>query len=165
MMLSRMAKAGEIFRIERGLYTKTTDWLTHPLKKYLPICSAKPEAIICGISALNYYELTDEEERKIWIALPSHKRIRNPRYRVIRPRNSNYKLGIERHAFGKREVRIYGIEKTVVDAFKYLTEEAALKALKAYLKRKNKDIAKLCEFGRKAKKPLDDILRVLMTEE
>jgi predicted transcriptional regulator of viral defense system len=165
MMLSRLARDQELFRIERGLYTKDTAWLTDPLKKYLPICTAIPEAVVAGLSALTYYDLTDEEERQVWISLPSHKKLKNPRYRVIRPSGRNYKLGVERHSFGKREVRIYDMEKTVVDAFKYLSEEAALKVLKAYLKRPNKDVTKLCEYGRKLKKPLDDIVRVLMAEE
>lgn len=32
-----------------------------------------PKAVICGISALTYYGLTDAEERKTWIALPAPK--------------------------------------------------------------------------------------------
>ena len=165
MMLSRLAKEEALYRVERGLYAKDTGWLTDPLKKYLPICTAVSEAVITGISALAYYDLTDEEERQIWISVPITKFLKNPRYRIVRQRGSGYKLGIEKHPFGKREVRIYNIEKAVVDAFKFLTEEAALKALKAYLKRADKNLNRLFEYGRKVKKPIDDIVRVLLAEE
>src|SRR3989442_5196354 len=72
MMLSRLVEKEKLFRTERAIYTHNLNWLTDPLKKYLPVCTQIPDAIVCGISALTYYDLTDEEERQIWIALPSH---------------------------------------------------------------------------------------------
>jgi Predicted transcriptional regulator len=165
MTLSRLVANEDIFRTDRGVYTHDLAWLTDPLKKYLPACTQIPEAVICGVSALSYYDLTDEEERKTWIAIPVQKKLKDPRYRVIRTRGLGYSLGIEIHKFGKRSVRIYDREKAVVDAFKYLTEETALKALKGYLKLKTKDIHKLSDYGRKLRKPLDDLVRALMAEE
>lgn len=165
MMLSRLVKNGVIYRVAHGVYTQKLDWLTHPIKKYLPTCELYPEAIICGVSALTYYDLTEEEERQIWITLPAPRIIHNPRYRIIRPSGIAYTLGIKKYSFGKRVVRMYDLEKTIVDTFKYHTEEVALKALKGYLKRKNKNIQKLCDYARKLKKPLDDIVTILMAEE
>lgn len=165
MTLSRLVASEELFRTEHGIYTHDPDWLTEPLKKYVAACTLYPKAVICGISALTYYDLTDMEERQVWIALPAPMIIHNPRYRVIRPSGIAYTLGIEKHSFGKRVVRIYDLEKTVVDAFKYQTEEVAFKALKGYLKRKDKDIEKLCDYARRLKKPLDEIVTVLLSDE
>ncbi|OGR53397.1 MAG: hypothetical protein A3I11_00885 [Elusimicrobia bacterium RIFCSPLOWO2_02_FULL_39_32] len=165
MTLSRLAKKEIIVRVEHGVYTKHMDWMAHPLKKYIVACTLYPEAVVCGVSALTYYDLTDAEECQVWIALPAPKIIHNALYRVIRPTGFSYTLGIEHHTFGKRTVRIYDLEKTVVDAFKYHTEEVALKALKRYLKKKNKNIQKLCSYARKLKKPLDEIISVLMADE
>ena len=165
MMLSRLAADETISRVDHGVYARQLDWLTHPLKKYIVACALYPEAVICGVSALTYYDLTDEEERKVWIALPAPKIIHNPHYRVIRPSGLAYTAGVERHVFGKRIVRIYNLEKTVVDAFKYHTEEVALKALKRYLKMKNKNIKKLCDYARRLKKPLDQMIMVLQADE
>lgn len=165
MMLSRLVASEELFRTEHGIYTHNPDWLTDPLKKYVAACTLYPKAVICGISALTYYDLTDMEERQVWIALPAPMVIHNPRYRVVRPSGIAYSLGIEKHTFGKRKVRIYDLEKTVVDAFKYQTEEVAFKALKGYLKRKEKDIQKLCDYARRLKKPLDEIITALLSDE
>lgn len=165
MTLSRLVANEALHRTDRGVYTHDLAWLTDPLKKYLPACTQIPEAVICGISALTYYDLTDEEERQTWIAIPFQKKLKDPRFRVIRPRGLGYSLGIQTHKFGKRSVRIYDREKAVVDAFKYLAEETALKALKGYLKLKNKDIYKLSDYGKKLRKPLSDLVRVLMAEE
>ena len=165
MMLSRLAADGTLQKVEHGVYARQVDWLTDPLKKYVIPCTLYPEAVICGVSALTYHDLTDEEERQIWIALPAPKIIHNPRYRVIRPAGLAYTLGTEKHTFGKREVRIYDIEKSVVDAFKYHTEEVALKALKRYLKMKNRNIPKLCDYARQLRKPLDETVAALQADE
>lgn len=165
MTLSRLVASEELFRTEHGIYTHNPDWLTEPLKKYVAACTLYPKAVICGISALTYYDLTDMEERQVWIALPAPSIIHNPRYRVIRPSGIAYTLGTEKQFFGKRVVRIYDLEKTIVDAFKYHTEEVAYKALKGYLKRKDKDIQKLCDYARRLKKPLDEIVTALLSDE
>lgn len=163
--LSRMAACEEVYRVEQGVYSTSLDWLTDPLKKFSIACTRYPKAVICGISALTYYELTDEEERQTWIALPPPHTLNNPRYRTIRPRGLAYSLGIQKFAFGKRQVRIYDLEKTVVDTFKYHTQEVALKALKGYLKRNDKDVSKLCDYARRLRKPLDDIVTALLADE
>lgn len=162
MMLSRLAAREEIHRIEHGIYAKELDWLTDPLKKYIVACARYPKAIICGISALTYYDLTDEEERQTWIALPSSQTINNKRYRIIRPSGVAYSLGIQKHTFGKRVVRIYDTEKSVVDAFKYLPIDVAHKALRGYLKRRDKDLDKLSRYGRQLRKPLDETIAIML---
>lgn len=165
MVLSRLVAKGELHRIDRQVYAMELDWLTDPLKKYMPVCFLIPEAVICGVSALSYYDLTDEEERKIWISLPHKKRVGSSKYRVIRPSGLALTLGVKKIAFNHREVRIYDMEKTIVDSFKYFSEEVAFKALKRYLKRKDKNIQKLCNYARRLKKPLDEIITILQSEE
>lgn len=165
MMLSRLTAKEAIFRTEHGVYTHDLSWLTDPLKKYTVACQKYPKAVICCISALTYYDLTDEEERQIWVSIPASNRIENPKYRVIRPSGLSYSLGIQTYHFGKRVVRIYDIEKTVVDAFKYHTLEVAMKSLKGYMKRKDKNVQKLCDTARRLKKPLDDIVTAIWADE
>ncbi|MBF0106936.1 MAG: type IV toxin-antitoxin system AbiEi family antitoxin domain-containing protein [Deltaproteobacteria bacterium] len=165
MAMSRYVADNKIHRIERGLYTINLEWLTHPLKKYLPVCFNIPEAVICGISALTYYDLTDEIEKETWISIPHAMKLNNKRYRTIRTSGPSYNLGIITHKFGNKRVKIYDLEKTVVDSFKHLWEEVAFKALKGYLKRKDKNIKKLCDYSRKLRKPLDSIVTALLADE
>lgn len=165
MTLSNMTKEGILQRPAKRIYSTQTNWLTHPLRRYAPACTLYPDAIVCGISALTYYDLTDEEERKVWLAFPQHHRIVNQEYRIIYPSGFSYTLGVTKHVLGKREVRIYDIEKTVVDAFKYLPIDIAHKALRAYLKRKDKSLDRLTEYSRQMKKPLHDTLTVLLSDD
>lgn len=165
MMLSRLVKEEKIFRIEQGIYTNKIEWLTDNLKHYAVACTKYPVSVIAGISSLNYHNLTDEREEKIWLAVEPPQKIEGRNYRMIRPIGIAHSLGIEKHRFGKRTVRIYNAEKSVVDAFKYLWEEVAFKALKKYLKRKDKDVKKLRDYGIRLKKPLDNYITAILADE
>lgn len=165
MTLTHMVREGVLHRSARRIYTTKTDWLADPLRRYAPACSLYSDAVVAGISALTYYDLTDEEEKKIWLAFPQHHRVVNQEYRMIYPSGVSYTLGITRHRIGKREVRIYGLEKSVVDAFKYLPLDVAHKALRAYLKRKDHNLEKLTKYAKQMRKPLDNVLIVLLSDE
>lgn len=166
MALSRLVKQDQLFRPYRRIYTTSNvDWLTHPERKFAAPCTLYPDAIICGVSALAYYGLTDEHERKIWLAFPQTHRVVNQEYRIIYPQGESYSLGMQVLTVGSRKVRIYDCEKTIVDAFKFLPDDVALKALKGYLKRKDKNINKLIDYSRRLRKPLDETITVLMADE
>ncbi|MFH1018855.1 MAG: type IV toxin-antitoxin system AbiEi family antitoxin domain-containing protein [Pseudomonadota bacterium] len=165
MTLSHLVREGVLYRPAKRIYTTKTDWLADPLRRYAPACTLYPDAVVCGVSALAYYDLTDEEEKKVWLAFPQSHRVVNQEYRLIYPRGLSYTLGVTRHNVGKREVRIYNPEKSVVDAFKYLPIDVAHKALRAYLKRKEKNLDMLTKYARQLRKPLDDILVVLLSDE
>jgi predicted transcriptional regulator of viral defense system len=165
MTLSHLVREGVLLRPAKRIYTTKTDWLTDPLRRYAPACTLYKDAVVCGVSALTYHDLTDEEEKRVWLAFPQSHRVVNQEYRLIYPRGASYTLGVIRHAVGKREVRIYNAEKSVVDAFKYLPIDVAHKALRAYLRRKDKNLDMLTKYARQLRKPLDDILAVLLSDE
>lgn len=165
MALSRMVAKGALYRPAKRIYASNPDWLTEPLRKYAPACALYPDAIVCGVSALIHYDLTDELERKVWLAFPQSHRVVNREYRIIYPSGPSYSLGIVRHRVGGREVRIYDREKTVVDAFKFLPVDVAHKALRGYLKFKDKDLNKLSRYAKQLRKPLDDVITILLSDE
>ena len=165
MALSRLVDDENLFRIGRGVYTDELDWLTDDLKKYIVPCAKYPGAVIAGISALSYHDLTDQEERKTWVAVKKPNMVINPKYKTLRLSGLCYSLGIDKHEFGNRKVLIYDMEKTVVDAFKYFDNEVAFKALKGYLKRKDSNVDKLCDYGKKLRKPLDEYIIAIQAEE
>jgi predicted transcriptional regulator of viral defense system len=166
MMLTRLVKQGHLYRVERQVYTMGLEWLTHPAKKYLAVCALYPDAVISGLSALTYHDLTDQEERKTWVMIPQKKRLFNRRLCIIRPTGTGMNLGVLKIRFGdSREIRVFDKEKAIVDAFKHLSEEVALKALRIYLKSKDKNIEKLLDYGRRLKKPLGETVKVLLSEE
>lgn len=110
-----------------------------------------PNGVICLISALGYYGLTDEIMREFWIAIP-HATTSPSREnaRIVRMRNISF--GQTTIKIGSRKIKIFDRERTVVDSFRYLDKETALKALQAYLKVSNDrkpDIDKLLKYAKK----------------
>ncbi|MFO1462294.1 MAG: hypothetical protein U1F66_00810 [bacterium] len=165
MALSRMVAEGKLYRPYKRIYTSHLDWLTDPLRKYAPVCTLYPDAIVCGVSALTFYDLTDEEERKIWLAFPQEHRVVNQEYRIVYPQGPSYRLGVVEHLTKKRKVRIYDREKSVVDAFKFLPIDVAYKVLRGYLRLKDKDLDKLSRYAKQMRKPLDRVITVLLSDQ
>lgn len=156
--LAYFVKKGILQRIYPGAYCSANyepqvdfEW------EHLALAAASiPEGVICLISALCYYELTDQVMREAWIAVSNCSHApKRPNTHIIRMRNIN--LGQMVMKLGEYEVRIFDRERSVVDAFRYLSKEIAIKALQRYLRSKDHkpDLKKLQEYAK--------ILRVNLT--
>jgi hypothetical protein len=66
------------------------------------------------------------------------------------------KTGSYRLKLGKVSIKIFDKERTVVDAFRFLAPETAIKALKLYLSGKHgkPDLIKLRKYSLKLKAPI-----------
>ena len=124
-----------------------------------------PHGVVTGISALALYNLTDEIPRQHWIAVSNDTSIgKRPNVRILRLRNHN--LGITKIKVGDIEIPIYNIERTLVDAFRLLTIEAAIKALKEAFKstRKQKpDLKKLADYSKQLRVKIGPYLLMVTT--
>lgn len=113
------------------------------------IAATIPKGVICLISALCYYDLTDQIMREAWIAV-SHGSYppKRPRTRIIKMRN--LALGRIKIKMGEYNVNIFDRERCVIDAFRYLSIEIALKALQKYLRNKKHrpQLGKLTDYAK-----------------
>lgn len=95
------------------------------------VAASIPDGVICLISALCYYNLTDQIMREIWIAVPHESHApKRPNTRIVRMRN--VELGKIEIALGEYRVLIFDMERCVIDAFRYLSKEIAIKAIQRY---------------------------------
>lgn len=152
-MLAYFCEKGKIEKIRRGLYkVKGLEFDTEFEWEDLVITTLSvSNGIICLVSALCYYGLTDEIMREFWIAIP-HETTTPSRENTRFVRMRNITLGQTTAKFGSRHVKIFDQERTVVDAFRFLDKETAMKALKSYLKgskEKRADIDKLLKYSEK----------------
>lgn len=152
-MLAYFCQKGQIEKVRRGMYKiKDIDFDSAFEWEDLAITALSiPNGVICLISALGYYGLTDEIMREFWIAIP-HATTSPSREnaRIVRMRNISF--GQTTIKIGSRKIKIFDRERTVVDSFRYLDKETALKALQAYLKVSNDrkpDIDKLLKYAKK----------------
>lgn len=164
--LAYFEKLGLIKRIGKGVYRdpnyETQVELT--LEDLVLTAFTIPNAVICLISALNFHNLTDQIPREHWLAIPNSQRapVRHL-VRVVRMRN--IELGRTSVQVGEYELAIFDRERCVVDAFRYLSREIAIKALQAYLKDKEHkpNLRKLQEYAKKLRVNLKPYILSLTT--
>jgi predicted transcriptional regulator of viral defense system len=150
--LSYYVKTNRIERIGHGVYrgVDSSVDVDFQWEDLIIIAKSIPQGIICLVSALALYELTDEMPREHWIAVPhSTTAPKRDHTRIIRMRDM--KTGKTMYTIGQETVVIFDKERTIVDAFRYLSKEIAIKALKAAASGrapKKLDIKKLQQYAK-----------------
>ncbi len=134
-----MRDSGELIREGRGIYRLAEfPSLTYP--DLVKVSLRVSEAIICLISALHYHGLTTQIPHKVYIALPKNSwrpKIKSLALEVVMLSQAAYAAGIEEHELDGVDVKIYSVEKTIADSFKFrnkIGKRIAIEALKDYLR-------------------------------
>ena len=147
-------KKGLIRRLGRGIY-QSTDYEGPPenfrWEDLIEAVNSVPSGVICLISALAIYGLTEEIPREHWIAVPHTTSIyRGDKVRIVRFRNME--LGKIEIDLGGIQIPIFDRERTIIDSFRLLSRETAIKALKMALSQKGRvrlDLKKLQLYAKK----------------
>ncbi len=151
--LYTMVEYGTLVQISRGVYRLADlPLIGHP--DVVTIASRYPKAVICLISALDYYELTTQIPHRVHIAILEGSRtpsITYPPIQVFRYSGATFQIGVETHTIDGVPVKIYGPEKTIVDCFKFRNKigmDIVLEALKLYRQRHDFYPAALISYAR-----------------
>jgi predicted transcriptional regulator of viral defense system len=131
--LAYLVKRGTLERIYPGAYrfSQYEPEVEFQWENLALVAASVPDGVICLISALCYYDLTDQIMREVWIAVPHESYPpKRPNTRIVRMRN--VKLGKIEIKLGEYNVHIFDRERCVVDAFRYLSKEIAIKAIQRY---------------------------------
>lgn len=157
-----------IEKIKPGVY-KLIDYIWDENESLFDVCKANSKAIICLLSALSYYDLTDFNPKEVYIALPQNSvglKLDYPPVRIFYFSSKTYKAGIEEVELPGGKLKIYNIEKSICDIFRFrnkLGEDVAIESLKKYLKGPGYDINKLMKYAEicKVKKNMTPYLKAL----
>lgn len=139
--LSRMVKNGALERVARGLYRKPNTQMSER-EEMVNVALRVPRAVFCLFTALQFYELTTQLPRDIWIAMPHGSRkpkIAYPPIEMIRLTGKTYSEGINTVVCDQVPIKIYCPAKTIVDCFKFRNKiglDIALEALKDALQKR-----------------------------
>jgi predicted transcriptional regulator of viral defense system len=151
--LYEMCDAGVILRVSRGLYRLAATEL-NANTDLIHVGMRIPKAVICLISALSFYNLTTQIPHQVYIALPiyaENPRLEYPPLRIFWLSAKVFPAGIEIHKLDGISVKIYGIEKTIADCFKFRNKigvDVALEALREYRKRDGFNVETLLNYAR-----------------
>lgn len=167
--LYALRKEGILTEMARGLY-RLTDLLPLGNPDLATVALKVPGGVVCLISALAYHELTTQVPHEVHLAFPKDRkspRLTHPPLRIFHYDSQSFREGIAVQKLDGVPVRIYNPEKTLADCFKFRNKiglDAALEALKLYMRRKSKDLtglqryARLCRVERVMKPYLEALL-------
>jgi predicted transcriptional regulator of viral defense system len=162
-MLAYYTRQGKLKRISKGIYRhpKSTLLVDIQWEDMVRILTQIPDGVVCLITALSIYNLTDEISREFWFAIPNSKRApKIKRAKFIRMRNMT--LGLTSKKIGKLSIKIFDQERTIIDAFRYLDKEVAIKALKRFMKNTN-DIRKIQLYAKQLRLNITPYLLTVTT--
>jgi predicted transcriptional regulator of viral defense system len=138
-----MRDQGIIIRMSRGLY-RLANSSPPGNPDLITVAMRLSKAVICLISALDYYNLTEQIPHFIYIALPQgseEPRFKHPPLQIIWPSEKIYQAGIQEVILDNTPVKIYDPEKTITDCFKYRNKfglDVAIDAIQRYFEQPTK---------------------------
>lgn len=151
--LYKLRDKGDLEIITRGLYRLTK--MTAPsLPDFIPIAKKAPKGVICLISALAFHEITTQIPHFVYVALPrkAHKpKIIYPPMRYFWYTEELLKTGVQEHSIGGCTIKIFDIEKTLVDCVKFRNKigmDVVLEALKMYWYKRKTNLNKLFDYAK-----------------
>lgn len=151
--LYRLRDSGDLEMLGRGLFHLLE--VSEPmLPDFIPVAKKIPEGVICLISALAFHELTTQIPHFVYVALPhdAHRpAIKYPPMRYFWYSERLLKTGVEKRRIDGCGVKIFDVEKTLVDCVKFRNKigmDVVLEALKIYCRRKETHMNKLFGYAK-----------------
>lgn len=152
--LYALREGGELETLSRGLYRlKEMPDLSYP--DFSLVAKKIPEGVLCLISALSFHGITTQIPHFIHVALPrsAHKpKIHYPPIRYFWYSEKLLETGVEKHIIDGCAIKIFDIEKTLIDSVKFRNKigmDIVIEALKMYWRRKGKtNIDKLMRYAK-----------------
>lgn len=158
-------KKGLVKRLGRGIYQNAEYQPPSENFRWEDLIEAvlsAPGGVICLISALAIYDITEEIPREHWIAVSHATSIhREGKIRILRFRNME--LGKTEIDLSGVKIHIFDRERTIIDSFRLLSRETAIKALKMALSQKGTARLHLKKLQAYAKKLRFNIAPYLIT--
>jgi len=149
----KMLQRGVIEQLSRGVYRLSSlPPITNP--DLVTVALRAPKAVVCLISALAFHGITTRIPHEVDIAIAEGSitpRINFPPVSVFRFSQKTFEAGIKTHTIDKIPVRIFCIEKTLADCFKFRNRigmEVVLEALKHYSNNKKVHTNLLVKYAR-----------------
>jgi predicted transcriptional regulator of viral defense system len=152
-MLYKLKDKGIIEQISRGVYRlKDLPPIGNP--DLVTVSLRFPNSVICLISALAFHGITTQIPHSVSVAIPRGSRPPSLDYPPVQPHQFSknaYSAGLETLQIDGVPVKIYNMEKTLADCFKFRNKigmDIVLEAFKLYRERKNTDLTKLIKYGK-----------------
>ncbi len=162
--LCHFVKTGRLKRVRRGVY-QSMDYTNPEAFRWADLIEAVYSVkggVVCLITALALYDITEEIPRQHWIAIRHTTSIKTTKeMKIVRYRDME--LGKTEMEVEGTKIPIFDLERTIIDSFRLLSRETAIKALKAAVAKKGKNRIDLVKLQAYAKKLRFNIAPYLMS--
>lgn len=151
--LSRMAAAGQVLRVARGLYA-LPDYRSGEHGALVTVAKRAPGVLFCLLTALRIHDLTTQAPFEVWIAIGNKDhppRLDYPPLRTVRFAEVALTAGAEKRRIDGTDVRVTNVAKTVADCFKFRNKIGLDVALEALREARRANKASADELWRYAK--------------
>lgn len=153
----------KVKKIQNGLYYNASH---ESYNEWKLISLLYPKAIVCGLSALAYYELTTAISTAYHLAFPHKYKPKISEYPPIKAyywTDKYFNLGISK----LDEIQIYDIEKTICDAFRMhniIGEDIVYESIKNYMNTEDRNIEKLITYAQimRVDQKIEPLLKMLI---
>lgn len=163
-LLAYYLNIGLLKRLGRGVYQNQSAAQVTSLQwgDLLHAVHTIPQGVVCLATALAIYGYSEEKTRQYWIAIRHTTSAKTSRLiKIVRMRNLT--LGKTTITLDGIEVPIFDRERTIIDAFRQLGREAAIKALKVAVTKRGAEKLNLVKLQAYAKKLRVNIEPYLLT--
>jgi predicted transcriptional regulator of viral defense system len=154
--VSRLEHEGTITKLGRGLYQLSDAQLdTH--HSLAEASKRVPKGVVALVSALAYHGVTDQMPRRVWIAIGRKDwtpKVDYPPLRIVRYPDALLHDAVERHAIEGVSVPIFGVARSIIDAFRYRRSvgiDVAVQALKETLRQRKATPGEIAEAAARAR--------------
>ena len=137
----------------RGLY-RLSEPSAYPYPDIAIVSLRCSKAVLCLVSALSFYGVTTQIPKEVSIALPRGTRTPTIQYPPLRAHffsKASYEAGIEEYKVEGIQIKVYSLEKTIVDCFKFRNRigmDVFLEAIRLCKTTGNLHPSRLSEFAR-----------------
>jgi len=146
--LARLCDSGLLERLERGLYGLPAAAVREHVDLEI-VAKRVPQAVFCLLTALRLHGLGTQQPRRVWICLPRGVHtptLQFPPLQVIHAEPALHRLQRGTIRSGPIRLKVYGVEKTLVDCFRHrrrLGMEPVLEALKDAISQRRVNVDEL----------------------
>lgn len=144
--LKKLVAEGTIELIARGVYRATHEDISEEDQFRIATLRVGTPSAICLVSALSFYGLVDSIPKRTWIMVPVSKRTKYSDLKLLRTRNPNWLIGIEKH----QGYAITALERSVVDVLCARTRvgtQIGIEALRKAVQSKKTTLGKLMDMA------------------
>jgi predicted transcriptional regulator of viral defense system len=151
--LRRLCDKGLLKKLSRGSYVPARTRKSPALSLAI-VGRAVPNGVICLQSAMAFHGLAESDPDSIAVAIErraARPRVDYPELRVARLGGPAFTEGVETHLVENVKVRIYSLEKTLTDLFKFRNKigpHIAVDGLRTALAERDVNLKKLWHYAR-----------------